>query len=37
VGAVTTPDTWNEEKEKVHQAWLKAQDAYDKVRTSTTN
>ncbi len=37
VGGVTTPDTWNEEKEKVHQAWLKAQDAYDKVRTSTTN
>jgi len=37
VAGVTTPDTWNEEKEKVHQAWLKAQDAYDKVRTSTTN
>ena len=36
VGAAT-PDTWSEEKEKAHQAWLKAQDAYDKVRTSTTS
>jgi hypothetical protein len=30
-------DTWNDEKEKVGQAWVRAQDAYDKVRTSTTN
>ncbi len=37
VAGVTSPDTWSQEKEKVHQAWLKAQDAYDKVRTSTTN
>ncbi|HXQ82171.1 MAG TPA: hypothetical protein VN775_12705 [Opitutaceae bacterium] len=32
-----TPDTWGQEKEKVNQAWLKAQDAYEKVRASTTN
>jgi hypothetical protein len=32
-----TPDTWSQEKEKVNQAWLKAQEAYEKVRTSTTN
>ena len=37
VGKVTTPDTWDEEKEKVHQAWVRAQDAYDKVRISTTS
>jgi hypothetical protein len=33
----TTPDAWPQEKERVHQAWVKAQDAYDKVRTSTTS
>jgi hypothetical protein len=32
-----SPDTWNDEKDKVGQAWVRAQDAYDKVRTSTTN
>ena len=32
-----TPDTWNQEKDKVDQAWQRAQEAYDKVRTSTTN
>ena len=32
-----TPDTWSQEKEKVNQAWLKAQEAYEKVSTSTTN
>lgn len=37
LGGASTPDTWSQEKEKAHQAWLKAQDAYDKVRTSTTN
>jgi hypothetical protein len=31
-----TPDTWQQEKDKVDQAWQKAEDAYDKVRTSTT-
>ncbi len=37
VNSVTTPDAWDQEKEKVHQAWLKAQDAFDKVKTSTTS
>jgi len=35
--AKATPDAWDQEKEKVSQAWARAQDAYDKVRTSTTN
>jgi hypothetical protein len=37
VNNVTTPDAWDQEKERVHQAWVKAQDAYDKVRTTTTS
>ncbi len=37
VANVTTSDAWDQEKERVHQAWVKAQDAYDKVRTSTTS
>jgi hypothetical protein len=32
-----SPDTWSDKKEKFGQAWVRAQDAYDKVRTSTTN
>lgn len=35
--ARATADTWDQEKDKVREAWLKAQDAYDKVRTSTTS
>jgi hypothetical protein len=37
VNALTTPDAWDQEKDRVHQAWVRAEDAYDKVRTSTTN
>jgi hypothetical protein len=32
-----TPDTWEQEKAKVDQAWQKAQDAFDKVKTTTTS
>jgi hypothetical protein len=32
-----TPDTWDQEKEKVNQAWQKAQDAFEKVKTTTTS
>ena len=32
----TTAETWNSEKEKIGRAWQSTQDAYDKVRTSTT-
>jgi hypothetical protein len=31
-----TPDTWNQEKDKVGQAWVRTQDAYGKVKASTT-
>ena len=31
-----TPDTWNQEKDKVGVAWVRTQAAYDKVRSSTT-
>jgi hypothetical protein len=31
-----TPDTWNDEKAKVGEAWQKAEDSFDKVRTATT-
>jgi hypothetical protein len=31
-----TPDIWNDEKDKVGQAWQKAEDSFDKVRTATT-
>jgi hypothetical protein len=31
-----TPDTWNQEKERVGQAWVRTQNAYDKVKHSTT-
>jgi hypothetical protein len=32
-----TPETWNQEKDKVGQAWVRAQEAYDKVKSSTTS
>jgi hypothetical protein len=32
----SSPDTWDQEKDKVDQAWQKAEDAFDKVRTATT-
>jgi hypothetical protein len=32
----STPDAWDQEKDKVDQAWQKAQAAYDKVKTATT-
>jgi hypothetical protein len=37
VNGLTTPDAWDQEKDRVHQAWVRAEDAYDRVRTSTTN
>jgi hypothetical protein len=32
----TTPEFWDQEKDKVDAAWQKAEDQFDKVRTSTT-
>ena len=32
-----TPETWDQQKEKVGQAWVRTQDAYDKVKSSTTS
>jgi hypothetical protein len=32
-----TPETWAETKDRIAQAWLRAKDAVDKVRTSTTS
>jgi hypothetical protein len=32
-----TPDTWAEEKGKVDQAWQRAQEAFDKVKVTTTS
>jgi hypothetical protein len=32
-----TPETWNQEKDKVSQAWAKTQKAYEKVKSSTTD
>lgn len=31
------PDLWSQKKEKVGQAWTKTQDAYSKVKASTTS
>ena len=32
------PETWNQEKDKVHQAWVRTQDdATEKVKSSTTD
>jgi hypothetical protein len=36
VNGLTTPDAWDQEKDRVHHAWVRAEEAYDKVRTSTT-
>jgi len=35
--ARATPDTWAEEKDKVDQAWQRAQEAFDKVKITTTS
>jgi hypothetical protein len=32
-----TPETWAQEKDKVGQAWVRTQDAYGKVKSSTTS
>jgi hypothetical protein len=32
-----TPETWNQEKDKVRQAWARTQKAYENVKSSTTN
>lgn len=34
--AKATPETWDQEKDKVNHAWTRTQDAYDKVKSSTT-
>ena len=31
------PDLWNQKKDKVGRAWVRTQDAYAKVKSSTTN
>jgi hypothetical protein len=32
-----TPETWAQEQDKVGQAWVRTQDAYGKVKSSTTS
>jgi hypothetical protein len=32
-----TPETWAQEKDKVDQAWQRAQEAFDKVKVTTTS
>lgn len=32
-----TPETWDQGKDKVGQAWVRTQDAYGKVKSSTTS
>ncbi|HTB81343.1 MAG TPA: hypothetical protein VK717_10700 [Opitutaceae bacterium] len=32
-----TPETWSQEKDKVGQAWVRTQEAYKKVKSSTTS
>jgi hypothetical protein len=32
-----TPDTWNQEKDKVDEAWQRTQAAFDKVKVTTTS
>jgi hypothetical protein len=32
-----TPETWGQENDKVGQAWVRTQDAYGKVKSSTTS
>jgi hypothetical protein len=31
-----TPDTWEQEKDKVDEAWQRTQAAFDKVKITTT-
>jgi hypothetical protein len=35
--ARASPETWAEEKDKVDQAWQRAQEAFDKVKITTTS
>jgi hypothetical protein len=32
-----TPENWSQERAKAGRAWVRTQDAYDKVKTSTTS
>ena len=32
-----SPETWDQQKDKVGQAWVRAQEAYGKVKSSTTS
>jgi hypothetical protein len=32
-----SPETWDQQKDKVGQAWVRTQEAYDKVKSSTTS
>ncbi len=32
-----TPQTWDQQKDKVGQAWVRTQEAYSKVKSSTTS
>lgn len=32
-----TPETWNQEKDRVGQAWVRTQEAFAKVKSSTTS
>jgi hypothetical protein len=34
--AQATPENWGQERAKAGRAWVRTQDAYDKVKTSTT-
>jgi len=33
----SSPETWDQQKDKVGQAWVRTQEAYDKVKSSTTS
>jgi len=35
--ARATPETWGQEKDRVDQAWQRAQEAFDKVKVTTTS
>lgn len=35
--AKATPETWNQEKDRVGQAWVRTQEAFAKVKSSTTS
>jgi len=32
-----SPETWAQQKDKVGEAWMRAQEAYGKVKSSTTS